>query len=137
MAALDLPREADEHLSELVVVGRLQPRGLGEVALVRVEARGEQEELRLELVEPVRCMKGDVGRCRGDEGGCREIGRRAQMSCGWDWYLPTSPLHLPYISSSLRSTPSSLQPWSRSVKLKPRVRATFTTLRCGGEAVPG
>ena len=60
MAALDLPREADEHLSELVVVGRLQPRGLGEVAPVRVEARGEQEELRLELVEPGRCM-GDVG----------------------------------------------------------------------------
>ena len=80
---------------------------------------------------------GDVGRCRGDVGICREIGRRAQMSCGWDWYLPTSPLHLPYISSSLRSTPSSLQPWSRSVKLKPLVRATFTTLRCGSDAVPG
>ena len=60
MAALDLPREADEHLRELEVVARLQPRGLGQVAPVRVEARGEEDELRLELVEPGRC-RGDVG----------------------------------------------------------------------------
>ena len=57
MARLDAPRERDELLRELKVVGVVEPCGLREVALVRVEARGEEDELRLELVEPGRCTE--------------------------------------------------------------------------------